>query len=644
MTSLLECVVGNFAISAAIGGVAWMTLRFARRPTLAHALFLVAIAKLVSPSFVEVSMPALPAPRSAPRSDHTPAAAAAVDREGTIGSDAALPAAALPSPHGGTRAAAQPAESGSRSSPEPADTLAWRVGRLLAGFGWLLGSALTLRTIVRRTIEFARATRVVRPAPDWLQDQLRSLLPRFGLRRAPAVWIVDADIPPAVFPVRGGHGILFPAAALVDLSAIQVQTLLAHELAHVRRRDPWVRVFEAAVTVLWWWLPLLWLLRAGLRQAEERSCDAWVSAALPDCRTPYCRALLHVAASDSPLQVPVLASPVRRLSGWKTRLEDIMCHEVPHRSSVVTRIATAALSVLLLPLAIARSQEPDEPRDVNAKLAVEVDTRFVGASLDEWSRWLATATEVPFDVDASARAIAPQRTALTELRLPKMPARRVLDVIGTITGLGWRVAGERIVLEAGVSPGLPTVRIADAALPHCYLLGAVRTPGVLELKGAQDTLIDVMFRVGWRDDADLGQVTVIRPGNGEPLTTSVNFRAMLLTGITSDNLALQRGDIVFVPPAAPPRAIAELPPLRLAIGSRLQFVLYDETVLPGAEQLRRLAEAQTVGRDGKIFVPYVGHVEVVGKSKEEVAQAVRELYRSIFKAEVRLDALFLEPR
>lgn len=528
--------------------------------------------------------------------------------------------APLPAPPVSTTASAT-------NTPNAVSALFARTGAAL----WLLGSILTTLLLLRRSRRFQRATAVAMPPPSWLVDELHALLPRMGITHAPHLAIVDADISPLVFAARDGAHILIPAGALAELSAAQSRTLLAHELAHIRRRDHLVRFFETAMTVLWWWLPLLWLLRAGLREAEERCCDAWVAAVLPDCRQAYCHALLRVATKSSSLPAPALASPLRRLDRWKTRLEDIMCNTVPHRPSLTAQLTTLTAALLLLPLAFVRAQGKAPAPSLQAKLAILIEARFENAALDDWTRWLQQTTKVPFVIDDSARQFDARRTTLTDLRLPKLTATQVLDILGTITGLECRVTAEAVL-----------VRAPQPKEPQCFLIGAVRNVGPTSLRGPHETLLDALFAAGWTPEANLSQVTLIRPAPAEPLVLVVDPGEMLRTGSTTENVMLRDGDVIFVPRRDRAAATDALPAVQLAVGSRLRFVLYDNVAAQaGCEQLDLLSNPQVVGRDGTMFLPYVGHVRVLGKTKDEVAALVTEHYREVFTLEVRLHALFL---
>src|SRR5437667_428240 len=115
----------------------------------------------------------------------------------------------------------------------------------------------------------------------WLLVLLKLLTP--PLVTVPIAWPGGSaepirDMPP-VSPVLWTIGrtprLLFPAGLLERLDREQREALLAHELAHWRRRDHWVRLVELAVLVLYWWHPVVWWARRELHEAEEQCCDAW---------------------------------------------------------------------------------------------------------------------------------------------------------------------------------------------------------------------------------------------------------------------------------------------------------------------------------------------------------------------------------
>lgn len=92
--------------------------------------------------------------------------------------------------------------------------------------------------------------------------------------------------------------ILLPAAA-TKWPGSRLQAVLAHERAHVRRRDVAAQILVHLVAALWWFQPLVWILRRQLRQESELACDAEAlkSGLLPSC---YAAELLAVAKGISP--------------------------------------------------------------------------------------------------------------------------------------------------------------------------------------------------------------------------------------------------------------------------------------------------------------------------------------------------------
>ena len=67
--------------------------------------------------------------------------------------------------------------------------------------------------------------------------------------------------------------VLLPAAALAGLSPEQLQAILAHELAHVRRHDYLVNLLQSMVETLLFYHPATWWVSAQVRAEREHCCD-----------------------------------------------------------------------------------------------------------------------------------------------------------------------------------------------------------------------------------------------------------------------------------------------------------------------------------------------------------------------------------
>ena len=76
--------------------------------------------------------------------------------------------------------------------------------------------------------------------------------------------------------------VVIPAGLLERLDDATLDSVLRHELIHLRRRDAWRRRLEIFVLSLWWWLPTAWIARRQLRELEELCVDAAVLSANPD--------------------------------------------------------------------------------------------------------------------------------------------------------------------------------------------------------------------------------------------------------------------------------------------------------------------------------------------------------------------------
>jgi len=128
--------------------------------------------------------------------------------------------------------------------------------------------------------------------------------------------VADAISP--MISLFGGTRLLLPEQLWSRLDEGSRRTILYHELAHLARRDHWVRLCAFLIGAMYWWHPVVWWVRRQLDEEAEHCCDAWVTWLLPAGRRTYARALLTTSEfiSTGGMPTPALGigvSPPRRM-------------------------------------------------------------------------------------------------------------------------------------------------------------------------------------------------------------------------------------------------------------------------------------------------------------------------------------------
>jgi beta-lactamase regulating signal transducer with metallopeptidase domain len=161
----------------------------------------------------------------------------------------------------------------------PALVSIWLLGVSLLSFrflgGWLIAHRL-------------RGTETILVLHEW-QEKVEQLSRRLKLSRPVRVCeSLIAEVPTVVGWLR--PVILLPASALSGLSEEQIEAILAHELAHIRRHDYLVNMLQTAVETLLFYHPGIWWLSRQIRIERENCCDDMAVAVCGDVLT-YARAL-----------------------------------------------------------------------------------------------------------------------------------------------------------------------------------------------------------------------------------------------------------------------------------------------------------------------------------------------------------------
>ena len=219
---------------------------------------------------------------------------------------------------------------------------------------WLAGASAFLTLLLARLLLDRRVTRLALPATEPECAALNQAASSIGLKRPPQLVFVPSRVSPMV-TCAGRKRLVMPRSLWRALDPDARQAVLLHELAHLRRKDHWVHWLSLTVGALYWWHPLVWIIRARLRDEADLCCDAWVTALRPERRRGYAETLIMTTAF---LNVPgaqrcaaglAMASPTKRKLA--RRITMVMTHTVRpklsiHGSSLVTGAALLALLVM----------------------------------------------------------------------------------------------------------------------------------------------------------------------------------------------------------------------------------------------------------------------------------------------------------
>ncbi|OJT21312.1 hypothetical protein BO221_26150 [Archangium sp. Cb G35] len=245
---------------------------------------------------------------------------------------------------------------------------------------WGLGVTVSSLRLLSGWLKLRRLVHEAEPAPAEWQETLERLARRLGMTRPVRLLRSAAlDVPAAVGWVR--PVVLLPVTALTGLSARQLEMVLAHELAHIRRHDFAVNLVQTLVETLLFYHPAVWWMSRVIRVEREHCCDD-IAVGTSGNAISYARAL---TALESLRVMPLgMASPaMSALGGSLTdrvrRLVGAPAARCSSRwvagASLVTLMSGVAVAGPLVALALpsappaATAEAPEPPAAVSAPLA-----------------------------------------------------------------------------------------------------------------------------------------------------------------------------------------------------------------------------------------------------------------------------------
>ena len=194
-----------------------------------------------------------------------------------------------------------------QQAPLPVRWMPW------VAFLWLSGVLLML---IRSGISVAKAERIRQSGQPVRDEAFLNLLEqtrkRLGVLRQVKAVATEKVTSPAIIGVLVPT-LIIPVPLLTTMSLHQIQFLMLHELAHVRRGDYLANLIQLLVESILFFNPAVWWISRQIRLEREACCDA-IAVELAGGRTEYARTLAEVAEKLSALPMGALAFSDRRNS------------------------------------------------------------------------------------------------------------------------------------------------------------------------------------------------------------------------------------------------------------------------------------------------------------------------------------------
>ena len=158
---------------------------------------------------------------------------------------------------------------------------------------WLLGVvALAVRLLLTWVQVRRLETRGVLPTEPEHSRLMQQLATRLGVRRV--VRLLESslvEVPTVIGWLK--PVILLPIASVNSLTVSQLEAILAHELAHIRRADYAVNLLQSLIETLLFYHPAVWWMSSRIRQEREHCCDD-LAASISGDTAGYVAALVRM--------------------------------------------------------------------------------------------------------------------------------------------------------------------------------------------------------------------------------------------------------------------------------------------------------------------------------------------------------------
>jgi bla regulator protein blaR1 len=427
---------------------------------------------------------------------------------------------------------------------------------------WSLGVLLLSLRAWRQWRGLKTLVRLAGQIPEW-QDQVAAMAERFGLRRRVTVLCSKVIAAPAVVgwmrPV-----ILLPMAVVCNFPATQIELILAHELAHLRRWDPLANLFQVVLETLCFYHPVVHWISRDVRNEREICCDELALSVSGGSRHAFVTALADLGELRERHGSLLLAA-----SGG-VLLDRVQQMIMPEREGALLRTPARFVAVLLAAALVALTlrlewKQNHLQRSLTGAIA-ELQSVWIPSILPlAWAdvpwhpadlalthaealRPIEGAARVPGSTD---QGVAVLPVVSTGVMLPQVASLRVADLAPVRHDEPIVVMAEPAVPAASSRALAPTpIQIRQPVYPHAALVQGLEGQVVIEFGlsaggGVQDPRVISAQPAGVFDQAAIDAMRAWKYALPEMAATSQRYRQTLAFTLNtghSGNVAHQQAD------------------------------------------------------------------------------------------------------
>jgi bla regulator protein blaR1 len=202
------------------------------------------------------------------------------------------------------------------------------------------------------------------------EEKLKSISNKIGLNKT--VRILESSL--VAVPMVVGYVkpvILLPIGAIAGLSSSQVEAILAHELAHILRKDYLVNIFQTIIEILFFYHPVIWWISARVREERENCCDD-IALQVNENSLVYAKALSTLG--EMQVQTPQMAmAATSKSKNLYKRIKRMLTKSTQHPTFSEGFITACALFICIFAFSmVARASLISNSTDVSVSKISEV--------------------------------------------------------------------------------------------------------------------------------------------------------------------------------------------------------------------------------------------------------------------------------